>query len=400
MSVDLEAVVIGAGPHGLSATVHLRRAGVAAHTFGEPMSFWKQMPGGMKLRSNMSATNLVETVGPLSLARYLDEIGESQDWPVPLWRFLDYGDWAWRRAAPDLDRRAVVRLERRAGDFELELDDGERVTARRVAVAAGIRQFEHLPAGFGEHPGSLVSHTAHHPDLSVFAGRRVAVVGAGQSAFEYATLMRERGAAEVEVLVRGQDVVWLRSYSWKTLMGPAGPIVYAPTDVGPLWYSRLVATPGLFRLLPKATQAKVAYRSIRPACSYFVKVRLDDVKLSLGVEVRDAQIGGSGLRLALSDGSSRSVDHLMFGTGYRVDMKRYSFLGDSVLRGLRRADGYPILGRGLESSIERLHFVGAPAAWSFGPVMRFISGSWYAGRAVARAASPRARPLASAGPGV
>jgi hypothetical protein len=387
MTADLEVAVIGAGPHGLSATVHMRRAGVRAHLFGKPMSFWKQMPTGMKLRSNMSATNMIEPVGPLSLKSYFGEIGDHQDWPVPLRRFIEYGSWVQRRAVPDVNERYVRRLDRCNGGFALELDDGETVTARRVVAAAGIEPFAYLPPGFEQPLGDRISHTGHHSDLAVFAGKRVAVVGAGQSAFECATLMNERGAHEVEVLVRSNDVVWLRSYSPKTLMGPVGPVVYAPTDVGPLWYSRLVATPALFRRLPHDLQAKIAYRSIRPACSYFVKVRLDEVKVTLGTQVTAAAATSSGLALSLSDGSTREVDHLMFGTGYRVDVGRYGFLGDSILKRLRRTQGYPTLRRGLESSVPRLHFVGAPAALSFGPIMRFVSGSWYGGRSVARAAA-------------
>ena len=45
-----------------------------------------------------------------------------------------------------------------------------------------------------------------------------------------------------------------------------------------------------------------------------------------------------------------------------------------------------------------LHFLGAPAAWSFGPTMRFVSGGWYAGRALSRAvaSAPRTpRPASS-----
>jgi lysine/ornithine N-monooxygenase len=398
MTEDLEVAVIGAGPHGLSATVHMRRAGVEAQLFGKPMSFWKTMPTGMKLRSNMSATNIAEPVGPFSLKTYLGEIGEEQPWPVPLRRFIEYGSWLQRRAVPDLDERHVTSLHRSGSRFRLDLEGGESVTARRVVVAAGISPFEHVPGGFEHLPSDRVSHTAHHRDLRVFAGKRVAVVGGGQSAFECATLMYEREAAHVEVLVRSDDVVWLRSYSPKTLLGPAGPIVYAPTDVGPLWYSRLVATPSVFRLLPRATQATIAHRSIRPACSYFVKVRLDEIKVSLSTRVTAAAVDGTGLRLTLSDGSSREVDHLVFGTGYRVDVGRYDFLNPSVLDGLRRVDGYPILRRGLESSVPRLHFVGAPAAYSFGPIMRFVSGSWYGGRSVARAASGARLPaLAAAG---
>lgn len=387
MTADLEVAVIGAGPYGLSSTVHLRRAGVAVQLFGDPMTFWQHMPKGMKLRSNMSATNLVEPVGPLSLKSYMAEIGDHQEWPVPLRRFIDYGLWVQRTAVPDVDTRTVTGLTRAGENFRLELGDGTSATARRVVVAAGIERFKHVPAGFGHLPGERISHTGDHCDLSTFAGRRIAVVGGGQSAFENATLMHERGAEHVEVLVRSDDVIWLRSYSPKTLMGPLGPYAYAPTDVGPLWYSRLVATPALFRRMPRETQRKVAYRSIRPACSYFVKVRLDAIKVRLGVRITGTQLTADGIQLRLSDGTSGEFDHLMFGTGYRVDVAAYPFLDADILSSLRRTEGYPILRRGLESSVPRLHFVGAPASWSFGPILRFVSGSWYAGRSVARAAS-------------
>jgi hypothetical protein len=258
------------------------------------------------------------------------------------------------------------------------------VTARHAVVACGIAPFAHTPPGFSDLPPGRVSHTSEHHDFTALAGRRVAVVGGGQSAFECAALMNEAGA-QVEVLVRSSDVVWLRPRSPKNALGPLGPVVYAPTDVGPLWYSRLVAVPALFRRLPRPAQNRIAARSIRPACSHFVRVRLDGIDIGLGVTLRAAREHGDALRLDVSDGSVREVDHLMFATGYRVDVARYPFLGPAILAELRRAHGYPLLRRGLESSVPGLHFLGAPAAWSFGPTMRFVSGSWYGGRAVARA---------------
>jgi hypothetical protein len=38
-----------------------------------------------------------------------------------------------------------------------------------------------------------------------------------------------------------------------------------------------------------------------------------------------------------------------------------------------------------------LHFVGAPAAWSFGPIVRFVSGGWYTSRALVRTIAGRSR---------
>lgn len=393
MNTDLDVAVVGAGPHGLSAAVHLRRAGIRTQVFGRPMSFWKQMPRGMKLRSNMSATNLVEPVGPLSLTSFLAETGERQGWPVPLERFIAYGLWVGSEAVPDVDERDVELVDCDGTGFRLDLCDGGMLTARRVVVAAGIEPFKHLPPGYDQLRTDRVSHTADHRDMTVFAGQRVAVVGSGQSAFECAKLMHEGGAAAVEVLARARDVVWLRARSPKTMLGRLGPLVYAPTDVGPLWYSRLVATPDLFRRLPRGTQARVAYRSIRPACSHFVRVGLEGITLSLGIEVRDVQPTSAGLQVRLSDGTLREVDHLMFGTGYRVEVGKYNFLGDRILGALQVREGYPVLRRGLESSVPGLHFVGAPAAWSFGPILRFVSGSWYAGRAVARTCAREQRPV-------
>ena len=81
---DTDVAVIGAGPHGLAATAHLRRAGVAVHVLGEPMSFWRGMPAGMLLRSNWTATSIAEHVGPLSLDSFCADRGLSFGLPVPL----------------------------------------------------------------------------------------------------------------------------------------------------------------------------------------------------------------------------------------------------------------------------------------------------------------------------
>jgi len=389
---DLEVAVIGAGPHGLSATTHLRRAGVQTHVFGSPMGFWKAMPKAKYLRSNLPATNLIEPAGPFSLESYASATGRELSQPVPLADFIAYGEWVQRGAVPDVDERMVAGLSRTGGGFALTLDDGERVLARRVVVACGIAPFENVPEGFAHLPVGSISHTAHHRDMREFSGRRVAVIGSGQSAFECAVLLRDCGASSVEILTRSAAVVWLRGHSVKRALGRLGPIVYAPTDVGPLWYSRLVAKPDLFRCLPRAAQRRIAARSIRPAGSHVVREELGDTPITTSVQIAAADISDTGaVQLILSDGSEREVDHVAFGTGYRIDIARYSFLEPALVQQIRRVEGQPVLRRGLESSVAGLHFVGAPAAWSFGPIMRFVSGSWYAGRSIAHQVASRRR---------
>jgi FAD-dependent urate hydroxylase len=380
-----DVAIVGAGPYGLSAAAHLRRAGVDARCFGDPMSFWRGMPKGMFLRSNYGATNIGALHGDLSLDAFQQDSGRTITQPVPLADFVDYGLWVQRRAVPDVDERLVKRVQRDAEGFVVTLEDGARLAARRVVVAGGIERFARRPADFADLPPQLASHTGDHSDMAPFAGKRLAVVGGGQSALECAALALEAGA-EVEVFVRRKRIVWLRGHGVKKRLGRLGPVVYAPTDVGPLWYSRLVYTPRLFTsVLPKRAQLQVARRCIRPAGSHWLIERLQGATLNLSSAVRSARAEGEQVRVALEDGSTRLVDHLLYGTGYRIDIARYPFLSPELLMGVRRIDGYPMLARGMESSVPGLHFLGAPAAWSFGPINRFVSGSWYAGRAVAAA---------------
>jgi FAD-dependent urate hydroxylase len=53
-----------------------------------------------------------------------------------------------------------------------------------------------------------------------------------------------------------------------------------------------------------------------------------------------------------------------------------------------------VLDAGYQSSVEGLHFAGATAATSFGPLMRFVVGTWYAAPTLAgRLAGDRRRAL-------
>ena len=80
--------------------------------------------------------------------------------------------------------------------------------------------------------------------------------------------------------------------------------------------------------------------------------------------------------------SESSTTCCRLGTGFAIDVSRYQLLAPDLAAEMQTSKGYPCLGPGLESSIDGLHFVGGPAALSFGPVMRFVVGSWYAAPAV------------------
>jgi ribulose 1,5-bisphosphate synthetase/thiazole synthase len=380
-----DVAIVGAGPYGLAAAARLHElAGLDTRVFGKPMSFWEGMPRGMLLRSAWEACSIGFPSGELSIDHYQTVSGAQFGKPVPLEAFVGYGCWFQRTAVPTVDQRAVASITHDQRGYHLVLDDRETIRAARVIVAAGIGYFPWRPREFEQLPPKLASHSSEHRDLSCFAGRNVVVVGGGQSALESAALLHESGAA-VEVVARAPHITWLHGGVVQRKLGAAKPLLYAKTDVGPAGISRLVARPGLFCSLPRSAQSVLAHRAIRPAGAKWLVSRLADVSISTGRRVVAAVPSGDFVDLLLDDGSSRRADHVILGTGYRVDIADYGFLSPELLREVRCVGGYPVLRGGLESSMPGLHFAGAPAAWSFGPIMRFVSGSWFAAQALAEA---------------
>ena len=386
---NCDIVVLGAGPYGLAAAAHLKEVkGLEVRVFGEPMSFWdRSMPTGMFLRSNWTATEIADPHRAFTLEAYQMVSGNHLSQPVPLDRFVQYGRWYQQQAVPDLDQRKIARVDRDPNGFEVTLADGEAFVSRRVVVAAGIGSFAWRPPEFEGLPSSLASHTSELPDLGKFAGKKVLVVGGGQSALESAALLHELGA-ETKVVARTHKIHWLQGSLSRTLHHGLGKLVksilYAPTDVGPAGISQLVARPDLLRHLPRALQDRLRKRSVRPAGARWLVNRLHGVSICLGCLVVGVDLVGRQMRVHLSDGSESTVDHVLLGTGYRVDVSKYGFLSPGLVHSIRQFQGYPCLTQGLETSVPGLHILGAPAAWSFGPLMQFVSGARYAAQSLTR----------------
>src|SRR5262245_15810652 len=377
-------VVVGAGPYGLSAASHLNANGVKIRVFGETMSFWERhMPEGMCLRSPWQASHLSDSAGSLTIDAFQTARGVPVSYPVPIESFVAYGRWFQSQAVPNLEQRKVTKIEKDREDFRVILADGEEVRCGRVVVAGGIHPFPVRPPQFAAIPPDLASHSSEQRDLGRFRGQRVVVIGGGQSALESAVLLHERGA-EVELLVRQSAVYWTWERPWLHTFRPIGMLLYAWPDVGPALVSHAVARPNLYRLLPRRVQDSWRLKSLKPNGVGWLKPRFRNFSISTGCTAVSATVRASKVALKLSDGSLRLADHVLMATGYRVDVRKYEFLSSSLLSAVGLIDGYPVLGTGFESSIPGLHFLGAPAVWSYGPLMRFVAGADFAARAVTR----------------
>ena len=379
-----DLAIIGAGPYGLSAAAHLGQLkGLDILLFGEPMSFWERyMPAQMALRSPWAGSHIADPERRLSLDVYKKVSENNLAYPVPLTDFVKYGHWFREQIAVPLDRRKVVRTDPVPNGYQLTLEDGDVIYARRVVIAGGIQPFTYKPQMFEDLPASLVTHTSEHRDFGRFRNKEVLVIGAGQSALESAVFLHEAGA-HVEVLIRNSLLRWLNHGSWLHAKQIAW-MLYGSADVGPPGISLLVQRPNWFRRLPRKIQKTWGKRAIRPAVSQRLEVRARHLRIHTGAFVTESRIQGERLCVRLNDGTERSVDHVVLGTGYRVNVARYPFLSSNLVDRLELIDGYPRLDAGFESSLPGLHFLGAPAAWSFGPLMRFVAGTEFVSPALTK----------------
>jgi FAD-dependent urate hydroxylase len=366
-------VIIGAGPYGLAAASHLSRQHIPLHVFGKPMEFWRNMPPRMFLKSSWSSLSLGDPGNRYSLNRFSKIHNVPKQEPVPLQVFLSYTEWFQRQAVPDIDQTYVKLLTRDGADFYLELQDGRNLYASRVVVASGIAPYAHIPDYASHLPATLVSHTQDHPDFSSFKGKNVVVVGSGQSAVEAAALLCE-AEASVELIARG-PVIWInrRLYS-KT--GIAKRIFYPPSDVGPAGVSWLVAFPLLFRYFPEQFRIALDTRCVRPAIAQWIRPRVEG-RFTITPETAIVSATGQGqaISLQLSDGTTRQIDHLILGTGYKPDVQKLTYIDPLLKKQVQAQNGYPVLNKWFESSVPHLYFVGAPAGYNFGPLCRFVTGA-------------------------
>ena len=394
MGIITDVAVIGAGPYGLSVAAHLRARGRDIRVFGSPMQSWHEsMPVGMKLKSEGFASNISDPKGALRLGTFCREENipyADTNLLVSLDTFVSYGQAFQKRFVPDLEQKMVELVESATHGFDLHLEGGEVVAARRIVIATGIGAFAFYPPELLSLPKGVLSHSADFGDAGHVTGREVVVIGAGASATDVAALLRARGA-HVTIVTRRSAIRFQTPLGERSLYDK----IRAPMSaLGPGWKSVLcVKGPLLFHAMPESFRVDVVRRYLGPAPAWYTRELLEgQVSSILQAHVVEAKATDAGARLSLqhADGSIReiSADHVVSATGYRVDTKKLTFLGDRIQAGLRRAAGAPALSRNFESTVPGLYFVGTSAANSFGPMLRFVTGTEFASRRVANHIAP------------
>ena len=306
---------------------------------------------------------------------------------APRGMWMDYLNWFRRTANLPVENGVeLTRLEPGAeGLLDLHVLRGGRrelMHARRVVLATGC-----CAAGGGivpdivreSMPRTGYAHSSEDIDFPALRGRRVAVLGAGASAFDNAAVALEAGAKEVTLFARRERVEKRNvkeASEFSTLLRH-----YADLDDACRWRLMRMATNDN----PPPPPGSVTRCTAHPNFS-----------IRTGARWTRLWQEGEGFRL-LSSGSESAFDFLILGTGFRVDMAqrpelasfadRIALWQDAYTPPPEAADAalgrYPYLGplfeftektKGTAPFLARIHDFGVAAVQSMGPVCVGLNG--------------------------
>jgi cation diffusion facilitator CzcD-associated flavoprotein CzcO len=389
---DENVLIIGAGPYGLSVSAHLSALGLAHRIVGQTMETWEaHMPVGMNLKSEPYASGIAAPSDKFDVAEYSRQHGlpyVNRVGPLSLERFTGYATWYAKELVPDVSDVTATMINRVGDGFNVAFAQAQALTAKNVVVATGVLPHAHIPAELAGLPSELLSHSAEHRNLEVFKGRDVAVVGAGQSALETAALLHESGAS-VQLVVRRPKIAWVDPNPEE--ISRLGHIRRPTTKLCEGWHCAVWNSPDAFRRLPRDMRVTKARTVLGPAGAAWLRHRVEGVvEVHAGRQVVKAEPHGSRVRLEL-DGQPGTieVDHVLAGTGFRIDVANLGFLPPDLQAKVETLNGFPVLSRACGSTVPGLYFVGAPATVSLGPSQRFLAGTHNTVRQLTRSLARR-----------
>ncbi len=277
-----DAIVIGAGQAGLSASYHLRRLGIDHLVLDADAG----SGGAWQHRWNSLSMQDVHGVADLPDAPAPDRSEAPANQVLPEW-FARY------EREHDLPVVRPVRVDRVTDDGELlVVHAGERRWHTRTLInATGTWSRPFVPS----YPGAAAFtgeqlHTVDYPGAEHFAGRRVLVVGGGASAVQF---LGELAPVTDVLWVTRREPVWREDFDERT-----------GRDAIALVEQRVRAG------LPPASVVGVTGLALRPQEQQAARLGVYDRRLPMFDRIEP-----DGVRWA--DGSFEPVDAILWATGFR-----------------------------------------------------------------------------------
>jgi putative flavoprotein involved in K+ transport len=338
-------IVIGAGASGLAAAAELARAGedVVVLDRSEIGAVWASRYDRLHLHTVRWLSGLPGYAIPRRFGK----------WPARD-RVAEY--LSLYAAFHGLEVRTGVGVERIDQDengWVVATSDGP-LSADRVVIATGLSNVASTP----DWPGSAgveIAHSAQYRNAAPYRGRRVLVVGTGNSGAEIAVDLAEGGASEVLLSVRTPPGIVRRDTLGvpSQLFGIASS--HLPTGVADRIAAgiRRVAIPDLAPLgLPAPARPYSAFleRRVIPIVDVGLATAVKEGRVRIVAALTAFENGAA----VLADGSRVAIDAVVAATGFRTGLE--PLVGHL---GVLDARGRP-LPRDVEEApgLPGLHFVG------------------------------------------
>jgi thioredoxin reductase len=380
MDIHTTFLIVGAGPFGIAQACLARDRRIDHIMVGTPMAFWRgHMPAGMYLRS--AADWHLDPSGVYTIERFLGTQGLTREEaePISLQQYLRYAHWLQtQKGVQPLDDHVIAlnHVGGARGRFRAQMASGNVVTAEAVLLAVGFGYFAHVPPDIVRClPAGRWAHTCDFVNLERLRDQRCLVFGGRQSAFEWAALLNEAGAASVHVVHRHHTPRFAESdWSW------VQPLV-----------ARFEHDPGWYRTLPAAERDALEHKlwsegrlKVEPWLE--ARCRAERITVWPRTEVLSSSEGpGAAVTVSFDNGQAVAVDQIILATGYKADLTRVPFLArGNLLTHVACDNGCPLLDDTLQTTVGGLYVTSLLAVRDFGPFFAFTVAARTSARLIIR----------------
>ena len=391
-----DVVIVGAGLSGLSIAFGLKRQGVSRVKVIDAALPGAEGPWVTSARMRTLRSPKTLTGPDLGVPSLTYRAWHEASYGTESWQKLDLinrMDWMayliWFRRIVGLDVQNNVRLlEISDGGGHLLLGvetDGERKTiaCRKIVLATGLEGAGglHVPDHISTAlPRDRWTHSGELLDVAALKGKDIGIIGAAASSFDWAVAALEEGAKSATLLARAEEFPRTEILDWSNFPGFLNHFADLDDQQRYRFARRLLA----FRTPP--TQEMFNRANALP-----------NFQLVMGAPVERVAMQGDRISIGTSAQGDFVFDHLLLGTGYKVDLSRRPELAnvignialwrDRFVPEAGEEDGsllsYPYLGPAFEFTekqpgktpfLRDIHIFNNGAVPSLGPVCNGITG--------------------------
>jgi cation diffusion facilitator CzcD-associated flavoprotein CzcO len=313
----LDALIVGGGQSGIAIASGLLRAQVSNILVVDRAPRGQEGPWRTYARMHTLRSPKDYTGPDLDLPSLGYQAWHEARYGEVAWRDLDMisrEDWAayldWVRDTVGVPIRSETEVADIApaanGLLSVHFGGGDVRFARKVVLATGQEGAGSwwMPGFVEALPARFRAHAADPIDFGALRGRRVAVLGAGASAFDNAAMALESGAAIVTLFCRRAKPQVVQPYRWLTFAG----FLRHLGDLDDAWRWRFMSRIlGMREGFQQATYDRCA--------------RHENFHMLCGAHWTNAQVSDDGVVIE-TPLSRYSADFLICGTGIEVDFSQ------------------------------------------------------------------------------